>query len=288
MDIIQSQIADQIGDMITLYIHFTDDKPEVIPIYKNQRGLYFIEPQFRLPKLISPALCIELTRQITGNKISITDPFEIPGTYDEIKSGMSYDDFFTKYYNQNTLGIKDAALALKKTEGRIRQILNKMDSIDLEALGIYKNSSGWQIPPDAMIQPPLSDMPGSGKKSIGLSDDEVKELIEWKLKWANDLLKENGLPEGILQTWKNTIVLDGLPEYSQLINGIKAKLGFVGATDAVMWGRKIVKNSNGELDSKSLPGSRPALDIDIRTPRGLIALLVFIDELSQEWRQFTD
>ncbi len=122
---------------------------------------------------------------------------------------------------------------------------------------------------------------GKREKSKGLSGDEVAELIEWKLKWANDLLKENGLPEGIIQTWKNTIVLDDQQEYSQIINEIKARLGCVGATDAVILGYKTEINSKGEPDYVPLPDSRYALDIDIRTPKGLIALLVFVDELAQ-------
>jgi hypothetical protein len=49
-----------------------------------------------------------------------------------------------------TLGMKDAASLLGKTEGRIRQILSGMTKDELDELDIYKNSSGWQIPTEAV------------------------------------------------------------------------------------------------------------------------------------------
>lgn len=69
-----------------------------------------------------------------------------------------------------TLGKKDVAEALNKTESWVKSKLWKLSETDMDDLGIYKNSSGYQVPPEALNKPPFTVQPGSRWGKGGASE----------------------------------------------------------------------------------------------------------------------
>jgi hypothetical protein len=52
--------------------------------------------------------------------------------------------------DKKTLGIQEVSDISGLSKSRIRAICNTMNEADKDALGVYWNTSGWQIPPAAL------------------------------------------------------------------------------------------------------------------------------------------
>lgn len=91
MSIADDQIARQITGTIIVTVHFTDDHPDSLSLVE-QDNLTWIKPAFCTEKRIPRELYDELCEKFTNEQQFCTDP-------EVIRSGMRYDDFYNRYYN---------------------------------------------------------------------------------------------------------------------------------------------------------------------------------------------
>ncbi|RLJ20783.1 hypothetical protein DJ031_04545 [bacterium endosymbiont of Escarpia laminata] len=91
MSIADRQIKRQLTGETVVKILFTDTHPGYISLYNQESG-FFIAPPFCETKQITPEIYSELSSKFTNEQEFNTDP-EI------LDSGMTYDAFFDKYYN---------------------------------------------------------------------------------------------------------------------------------------------------------------------------------------------
>ena len=91
MEITDRQISNQLEERTAAQVIFPDSTSEFLSLYAQCDG-FFIHPAFLKSKKINKDVYGELCCQFTGEQEFNTDP-EI------IRTELSYNDFYNKYYN---------------------------------------------------------------------------------------------------------------------------------------------------------------------------------------------
>ena len=91
-EIIDDQIIAQLTDSITVKVHFSDVAiTDFIALFEQDGGIY-VQAPFCDAKRIPAAIFVELKSQFTDEQQFNTDP-------EVIRSSLSYDEFYDRYYN---------------------------------------------------------------------------------------------------------------------------------------------------------------------------------------------
>lgn len=91
MSIADEQITRDIEGRTQVAVHFTDQPVDYVALYE-QDGTTWVQPAFCKAKRLSKDAYDALVAQFTGEQEFNTDP-------EVIRSGMTYDDFYNRYYN---------------------------------------------------------------------------------------------------------------------------------------------------------------------------------------------
>lgn len=95
MSTVTEQISKQIEGVVSVQVYFADNRDDYVSlIHQKEEGKdrFWVQPAFSKPRRCSEQVYDDLVSQFTDEQRYNTDP-------EVIRSGMNYDEFMNKYYN---------------------------------------------------------------------------------------------------------------------------------------------------------------------------------------------